>query len=197
MNIAYVRVSTKEQNTGRQLEALKKHDIQKVFEEKVSGKDANRPELQAMLSYAREGDVVYVESFSRLARNMLDLLTIIDRLAKNGVGFVSLKENIDTTTAAGRLQLGVFAAIYQFERECSKERQREGIDLALAEGRAYGRPKTPVDTRQFNRVFRQWKDGELSVVQAAKLLGITRQTFYRRVEEQEGKQKGSRPPRQE
>lgn len=197
MNIAYVRVSTKEQNTGRQLEALKKHDIQKVFEEKVSGKDANRPELQAMLSYAREGDVVYVESFSRLARNMLDLLTIIDHLAKNGVGFVSLKESIDTTTASGRLQLGVFAAIYQFERECSRERQREGIDLALAENRPYGRPKTPMDTRQFNRVFRQWKDGELSVVQAAKLLGITRQTFYRRVEEQQGKQKGSRQPLQE
>lgn len=197
MNIAYVRVSTKEQNTGRQLEALKKYDIQKVFEEKVSGKDTNRPELQSLLSYAREGDVVYVESFSRLARNMLDLLTIIDHLAKNRVGFVSLKENIDTTTPTGRLQLGVFAAIYQFERECSRERQREGIDLALTEGRPYGRPKTPMDDRQFRKVFRQWKAGEISVVQASKLLGITRQTFYRRVKEQEDKQKGSRPPGQE
>jgi len=110
MNIAYVRVSTREQNTGRQLEALKKHDIHRIYEEKVSGKDTNRPELKAMLDYARNGDVVYVESFSRLARNMLDLLTIIDRLTKNAVGFVSLKESVDTTTPVGRLQLGVFAA---------------------------------------------------------------------------------------
>jgi len=124
-----------------------------------------------------------VESFSRLARNMLDLLTIIDRLTKNAVGFISLKENIDTTTPAGRLQLGVFAAIYQFERECNKERQREGIDLALAEGRPYGRPKTPMDRKRFRKIYQQWKCREVTVVQAAKLLDITRQTFYRRVHE--------------
>lgn len=185
MNFAYVRVSTKEQNTGRQLEALKKYNIETIYEEKVSGKDTNRPELQKMLGFVRDGDVVYVESFSRLARNMLDLLTIIDQLTKKNVGFVSLKESIDTTTPAGRLQLGVFAAIYQFERECSKERQREGIDLTLAEGRAYGRPETPIDEKQFRKVYKQYKSGDVTVVQASKLLGVTRQTFYRRIEKYE------------
>ena len=129
MKMAYVRVSTKEQNTGRQLEVLKAHNIERIYEEHISGKDTNRPQLQAMLEYARASDTVVVESFSRLSRNMLDLLTIIDKLTQKDVGFISLKENIDTTTPAGRFQLNVFGAMYQFERECSKERQREGIDF--------------------------------------------------------------------
>lgn len=139
--VAYIRVSSKDQNVGRQHQALSSYKIDRFFEEKISGKDMNRPKLKEMMDWVREGDTVYVESFSRLARDMLDLLKIIDVLSKKKVGFISLKESIDTTTPAGRLQLGVFAAIYQFERECSKERQREGIDLALAEGRSIWSPK--------------------------------------------------------
>lgn len=186
MNIAYVRVSTKEQNTGRQLEALKAHNIEKIYEEKISGKDMNRPQLQTMLEYAREGDTIYVESFSRLARTMLDLLTIIDGLNKKNVGFISLKENIDTTTPAGRLQLNVFGAMYQFERECSKERQQEGIDLALNEGRAYGRPKTIVLNDEFITVYGQWKAGELTATKAINNLNMSRAGFYKLVKEYEG-----------
>lgn len=190
--LAYCRVSTKEQNLGRQLEALKPYNIDLVYEEKVSGKDANRPELKKMLEYVRKGDTVYVESFSRLARNMLDLLNIVNFLKHKDVGFISLKESIDTTTPQGRLQLGVFAAMYQFERECSKERQREGIDLVMQTGktktgRPYGRPKSIMDEREFRKVYKQYKDKDISVVQASKLLGITRQSFYRRVAEQEQK----------
>ncbi|WP_333593664.1 recombinase family protein [Anaerospora hongkongensis] len=184
MNIAYVRVSTKEQNTGRQLEALKACNIGRTYEEKISAKDTNRPQLQKLLEFAREGDTVYVESFSRLARNMLDLLTIIDQLSQKNIGFVSLKEKIDTTTPAGRLQLNVFGAIYQFERECSKERQREGIDLALAEGRAYGRPKIEIGDR-FIAVYKQWKNDEITAVKAMELTGLKKNTFYNRVKEYE------------
>lgn len=185
MNIAYIRVSSKDQNTGRQLEAMKSHNIERIYEEKVSGKDTNRAELKAMLDYAREGDTVYVESFSRLARNMLDLLKIIDELSSKKVGFVSLKENIDTTTPTGRLQLGVFAAIYQFERECSKERQREGIDLALAEGRAYGRPQEYRIDDNFVAIYKQWKAGDITAVKAMELVGMKKVTFYKRVKEYE------------
>ncbi len=185
MNIAYIRVSTKEQNTGRQLEAMKTCNIGRIFEEKISGKNTNRPELQAMLEYAREGDTIYIESFSRLARNMLDLLTIIDRLTRKNIGFVSLKEKIDTTTPAGRLQLNVFGAIYQFERECSRERQREGIELALIEGRAYGRPKTVVLTDQFRLAYRQWRDKEVTATKAIEMLGMSRAGFYKLVKEYE------------
>lgn len=182
--VAYVRVSSKDQNTGRQLEALKQYNMDKIFEEKISGKNTNRPQLLKMLEWVREGDTVYIESFSRLARNMLDLLKIIDELSKKNVGFVSLKENIDTTTPAGRLQLGVFAAIYQFERECAKERQREGIDLALKEGRAYGRPKVQVDDK-FLDAYQAWKSGKITAVEAMKRAGVKKNTWYNRVKELE------------
>jgi len=182
--VAYVRVSTKEQNTGRQLEALKAHSIDRVFEEHISGKDANRPELTKMLDWVREGDTVYIESFSRLARNMLDLLKIIDELTKKGVGFVSLKESIDTTTPAGRLQLGVFAAIYQFERECIKERQREGIALNRVQNKPYGRPKIEINDT-FKQVYKRWKANEITAVEAMNLTNMKKNTWYLRVKEYE------------
>ncbi|HMM21818.1 MAG TPA: recombinase family protein [Selenomonadales bacterium] len=187
MNIGYVRVSSKDQNTGRQLAALKKYNVERIYEEKISGKDINRPQLKEMLDYAREGDTIYIESFSRLARNMLDLLSIIDQLSKKNIGFVSVKENIDTTTPAGRLQLNVFGAIYQFERECSKQRQREGIDLALSEGRPYGRPQEYHIDDKFKAVYKQWKSGTITAVRAMELTGMKKVTFYKRVKEYEGR----------
>lgn len=182
MRIAYIRVSSKDQNVARQLEAMKGHDIERFYEDKLSGKDTNREQLQAMLDFVREGDTIYIESFSRLARNMLDLLTIIDQLAKNGVGFISLKEDIDTTTPTGRLQLNLFGAIYQFERECSRERQREGIDIALAEGRPYGRPKVDVNEK-FMEAYKKWKLKEITAVAAMNMAGYTKSTWYNRVKE--------------
>lgn len=182
--VAYIRVSSKDQNVGRQHRALLSCKIDRFFEEKISGKDMKRPELTGMMDWVREGDTVYVESFSRLARNMLDLLKIIDTLSKKKVGFISLKEAIDTTTPAGCLQLGVFAAIYQFERECSKERQREGIDLALAEGRAYGRPKIGID-QAFTEAYQKWRKKELKAVEAMKIAGMKKNTWYNRVKEYE------------
>lgn len=98
MNIAYVRVSTVEQNPGRQYEDLKKYNIDKWFEEKASGKDTKRPVLNEMLSFARDGDTIYIESFSRLARNTTDLLKIIDDLKKKNVKIISQKENLECVT---------------------------------------------------------------------------------------------------
>ena len=112
--IAYIRVSTKEQNTGRQYELLKERGIipDKTYEEKLSGKNTDRPELRAMLAYIREGDTVYIESISRLARNTRDFLTLVDYLQSKQVDLVSLKENIDTATPTGKFMLSVFAALY-------------------------------------------------------------------------------------
>lgn len=185
MKLGYVRVSTKEQNEARQLEALRQHGIEKFFEEKVSGRDTNRPELKALQEFAREGDFIYIESISRLARNTLDFLNLVEQFTAKGIHLVSLKENIDTSTPQGKFMLSVFAALSQLERDTIKQRQREGIDLALSEGRSYGRPKVDMDMKSFRKVYRQWKDEGLSVVQAAKLLGVSRQVFYRRVEEYE------------
>ena len=136
-NIAYVRVSTVEQNEARQREALGKYNIDKWFIEKASGKTMKRPKLQEMLGFIREDDVVYVEEFSRLGRTAYDLLSIVKRIENTGAKFVSLKENFDTSTPTGRLQLTMMAAIAEFEREMILERQREGIAIAKKEGRSH------------------------------------------------------------
>lgn len=183
MKLGYVRVSTKEQNEARQLEALKPYGIEELYEEKVSGKDTNRPKLKALQQFARKGDTIYIESISRLARNTLDFLHLVEEFTAKGVNLVSLKENIDTSTPQGKFMLSVFAALSQLERDTIKQRQREGIDIALAEGRAYGRPKAEMDMKVFRKVYKQYKEEGLTVVQAAKLLGVTRQVFYRRVAE--------------
>lgn len=133
MKIAYVRVSSADQNEARQVEALKKYDIEKWFVEKVSGKDMNRPELQRLLEFAREGDTVYVKDFSRHARSTKDLLELVERFKEKNIHLVSLKENLDTSTATGKLMLTMIAAINEFERENILERQREGMLLQSRE----------------------------------------------------------------
>ena len=185
-NIGYIRVSTKEQNTGRQYEdfTAKGIALDKVFEEKLSGKNADRPQLQAMLSYLREGDTLYVESFSRFARSARDFLNIVNTLNEKGVSFVSLKENIDTTTSQGKFMLTVFAGLYELERDNILERQREGIDLALKEGRAYGRPKASFSTT-FADNYKLWKAGQLKAVDFMKIENIPKSTFYKLVKRYE------------
>ena len=116
-NIAYVRVSSMDQNEARQKEALQPYNIDKWFIEKASGKDTNRPKLQEMLEYIREDDIVYVEEFSRLGRSTADLLTIVKYIEDTGAKFISLKEKFDTQTPTGRLQMTMMAAISTFERE--------------------------------------------------------------------------------
>ena len=185
-NIAYIRVSTKEQNTGRQHEDFNARGIvlDKVFEEKVSGKNTDRPQLQSMLAYLREGDTLYVESFSRLARSTRDLLNIVNTLTEKGVSFISLKENVDTTTSQGKFMLTVFAGLYELERDNILERQREGIDLALKEGRPYGRPSATLSDT-FSKNYQLWKQGELKAVDFMKRENIPKSTFYKLVKRYE------------
>ena len=185
-NIAYIRVSTKEQNIGRQHEDFTAKGIvlNKVFEEKLSGKNTDRPQLQAMLAYLREGDTLYVESFSRFARSARDFLNIVNTLNEKGVSFVSLKENIDTTTPNGKFMLTVFAGLYELERDNILERQREGIDLALKEGRPYGRPSATLSAT-FSKNYQLWKQGELKAVDFMKRENIPKSTFYKLVKRYE------------
>ena len=114
---------------------MKPYNIDKTYIEKLSGKDMDRPQLKAMIDYAREGDTVYIESFSRLARNTKDLLDIIDQMNAKGIKVISLKEGLDTSTPTGKLMLTMIGAIATFERENMLERQREGIALAKAMGK--------------------------------------------------------------
>ena len=179
MEVAYIRVSTEEQNTARQEEAMKSQGVEKTFIEKISGKSMDRPQLKAMLDYVREGDILVVESYSRLARNTKDLLSIVEELEKKSVAFVSLKENIDTSTPQGKLMLTIFAGLAQFERECTLQRQKEGIAIAKAEGKYKGRKPVAIPDN-WKETIALWKNGEITARVAQKKLGMTPATFYRK-----------------
>ena len=177
MNVAYVRVSTADQNEARQLEALEKYHIEKWFIEKVSGKDTNRPKLQELLAFVREGDCVYIHDFSRLARSTKDLLEIIELLAVKNVALISNKENLDTSTATGKLMITVIGAINEFERQNLLERQREGIEIAKREGKFKGGQVKQIDDAAFNAAYEKYKNRELNKTQFAAALSISRPTL--------------------
>lgn len=183
MKIGYVRVSTIEQNEARQLETMKKFQVEKVFSEKISAKDANRPKLNEMLEFAREGDIIYVHDLSRLARSTKDLLSIIETLNSKGVGLVSNKEDIDTQTPTGRLLLTVIAAINTFERENLLERQREGIELAKKRGVYKGRQPVKID--DFAQYYALYMKRQLNKTQLAHKLNISRPTLNKLIKNYE------------
>ena len=187
MKVGYVRVSTDEQKTIRQEVLMQELDVEKIYMDKATGKNANRRQLQDMLNFVREGDIVIVESYSRMARSTRDLLDIVETLKNKGVEFISKKEAIDTTTPAGRLMLTIFAGLYQFERECMLERQAEGIAEAKKAGKYKGRKPIEVDAVKFKALYPDWKAGKMTAVEMQKSLGITAPTFYRRVKEYEGR----------
>lgn len=143
--IGYIRVSTEHQETARQQEIMGNYKIDRIFSEKISGANAERPQLKAMLDYVREGDTLYVESISRLGRSTKDLLNIIDTLNDKGVTLISHKESIDTNSPTGKFMLTVFAALSQLEREQIRQRQREGIEIAKVQGKYTGRKPIPTD----------------------------------------------------
>lgn len=181
MNYAYIRVSTVEQNEARQLEAMKKYDIpqENYYIEKVSGKDTNRPKLQELLAIVQEGDVIHIHDFSRLSRSVSDLLKIVEELQKKGVHLVSNKENLDTSTPTGKLMLTMIGAINEFERTNMLERQREGVKIARANG-VYDR--FDIDMNRVSEMKKEIEAGTLTVTAAAKELGISRLSMYRRLE---------------
>ena len=185
MKIAYVRVSTVEQNEARQIEALKKYGVEKYFTEKVSAKDTNRPQLQQMLEFAREGDTIYIHDFSRLARSTRDLLDITEKLQEKGIHLVSNKENIDTSTPTGKLMLTMIAAINEFERTNLLERQREGIAIAKRNGVYSGRK--PFTSDKFEGLYSQYISREINKTEFAKLLGTSRPTLDKLIREHESK----------
>lgn len=181
--LAYVRVSTIEQNEARQVEALKKYGIDKWFIEKVSGKDMNRPELQRMLEYAREGDTIYIHDFSRISRSTADLLALVETLTAKGIHLVSNHENLDTSTPTGKLMLTVIAAINEFERTNMLERQREGIAIAKREGKYTGRKRA--ELANIAELYELWVTRQKSKMEIAREYGISRPTLDRLMKEYE------------
>lgn len=183
MKVFYVRCSTAEQNEARQLENAKEVNAEKIFIDKASGKNRNREQLKEMLSFVRENDTVYCSDISRIARNTKDLLDIVEKLNNKKVNFVSLKENIDTTTPQGKFILTIFGALAELERESILQRQKEGIEIAKAEGKYKGRKRIDLDQKSFEKAVDDWKAGGRTATSIFKEFGISSQTFYRRVKE--------------
>ena len=179
MRLAYVRVSTIEQNEERQIEGLKKYNIEKWFTEKASAKDTNRPELQNLLEFAREGDTIYIHDFSRLARSTKDLLDLVDTFNRKKVNLVSNKENLDTSTPTGKLMLTMIAAINEFERANLLERQKEGIAIAKRKGIYKGRKAVSIP--DFKVYYNRYLQREISKSQLAKELQISRPTLDKQI----------------
>lgn len=183
--IGYIRVSTEHQETARQQEIMDSYQVDRIFSEKLSGASTDRPQLKAMLDYVRESDTLYVESISRLGRSAKDLLNIIDTLTDKKVTLISHKEKIDTDTTTGKFMLTVFAALSQLEREQLKQRQREGIEIAKAQGKYTGRKPIPIDWDKFSNLYGEWKSKSITGRDFMRRMGMSVNTFYRRVREYE------------
>ena len=138
-----------------------------------------------MLDYVREGDTLYIESIIRLGRSTKDLLNIIDTLTGKGVTLISHKENIDTDTPTGKFMLTVFAALSQLEREQLKQRQREGIEIAKAQGKYTGRKPLPTDWTRFGQLYMEWRAKNITGRDFMRRMDMSANTFYRRVREYE------------
>lgn len=182
MKIGYARVSTQDQNLDRQLDSLNAAGCDRIFNEKMTGTKSDRPELKMMLMTLRAGDTLVVESFSRLSRSTKDLLALVDQLTEMGVHLVSLKENLDTTTATGKMMLTMLSALSQFERDLIAERTVDGLKAARARGRKGGRPRigTEKDKRQ---ALAMYKSNAMSNRDIAERFGVSTATLSRWIRE--------------
>jgi DNA invertase Pin-like site-specific DNA recombinase len=178
MIIGYARVSTDDQNLDAQIDALTISGSGKIFADKISGAKRERPELDRMIDQLRDGDVVIVTKYDRLARSLKDLLEIVETIKERGAGFRSLAEDIDTTTPAGRLVFHVFASIAQFERERISERTKEGLASARKRGRIGGRPPALTSVQKIE-VQRMRDEEHRAVPEIARLFKVSERTVRR------------------
>tara|TARA_B110000046_G_scaffold186016_1_gene231418 strand:- start:5608 stop:6159 length:552 start_codon:yes stop_codon:yes gene_type:complete len=177
MNIGYARVSTTEQNTTLQRDSLQAVECQRIYEESASGSSKERPELQKCLDHLRAGDTLIVWRLDRLGRSLKDLIEIITDLENKEIGFKSLNESIDTTTAGGKLIFHIFAALSEFERSLIQERTKAGLIAARARGRKGGRPKKLSD-KNIQKAKAMFDDKAIPVTEIAEHFKISRSTLY-------------------
>lgn len=191
MKIGYARVSCREQNLESQIHSLEKAGCapDKIFKEKASGAKDDRPELNKLLSFAREGDIVIITRLDRLGRSLPHLVETINKMAERKIMFQSLSENIDTTSTAGKLVFHIFCALAEFERGLIRERTRTGLAAAIRNGVKVGRPKIikgPGDMSAFMEIARR---NDLSAPKKARLLGISERSYFRIAEKLKNKTK--------
>lgn len=177
----YARVSTDDQNLDLQRDALSRAGCDRLYEEKVSGKSAGRPQLTECLADLREGDTLLVWRLDRLGRSLPDLVRIVGDLEKRGVGFESLSERIETASAAGKLIFHVFAALAEFERNVIRERTHAGLAAARARGRSGGR-KPKIGEKERREIQALYDAKTVPVTDIARRYGVSRTTLYKHLE---------------
>lgn len=178
--VGYIRTSKKDQNPDLQRRELEAAGCEKIYEEQISSREQDRPQLRAALDYCRAGDTLVVWKLDRLARSLRELIELVNELDERGVEFRSLRESLDTTTPGGRLVFHVFGSVAEFERDIIRERTMAGLEAARARGRKGGR-KPAMDSTQVELARRMLKDPETTVLEVARTFGVSEATIYRRV----------------
>lgn len=176
MKFGYARVSTEEQNTDRQLDALRKYGVDEIFEEKASGTKKNRPQLNLLLNKLRTGDTLVVYELKRLGRNTKQLLALTEDFNANGIEFVSLTEQIDTTTPMGRFVFTTWCALAQLDRDIISENTKSGLAAARARGRIGGR--RPLDPKQVEKALKMYHANTFSMNEITEATGISKASIY-------------------
>lgn len=189
MKVGYIRTSKKDQNPELQRRDLKAFGCEKIFEEQISSRKADRPELRAAMEFCREGDEFVVWKLDRFGRSLQELIELVGVLKEQGVEFVSLRESLDTTTPGGKLVFHVFGAVAEFERDLILERTMAGLEAAKARGRHGGRPRA-LDEGKAKLARRLKNEGEHSVEEICSMLGVGRSTLYRYLGERDQEQDG-------
>ena len=186
MIIGYARVSTQEQSLDRQLDALHKYGCARLYMEKLTGMRKDRPELARMLDSLREGDTVVIAELARLGRSTLDLMELMDKFKSMGVTLVSIKEQFDTRTAAGRAMMEISITLASFERDLLRERTMEGIAAARSRGKLGGRPR--VDPAKLKDALIMYDSKKYTIKEIVKRSGISSPTLFRYVRQREAQQ---------
>lgn len=181
MTIGYARVSKEEQVIDRQVDLLVEYGAEEIIQEKMSGVKRDRAGIEELLMKCRSGDQVMVESISRLGRNTLDILQLIQQLGDRGVSFVSLKENMDTTTPTGKAMFQMMGVISELERNLIAERIREGLKASQRRGVRVGRPKK--DPELMNTALKMYDSGDYSIKEITTTLKVSQGTLYRAINE--------------
>lgn len=191
MKIGYVRVSTVDQNEARQIEAMKADGVEKIYMDKKSGKDFNRPEYQKMIASLQKGDILVIHSIDRLGRNYEEIIAEWRKITKEieadivvqDMPLLNTTQNKDLTgTLIADIVLQLLSYVAQRERENIRQRQKEGIAIAKAQGKYKGRSKKEIDKELFNETKRSWQRGEITKVQFAEIMGVSRSTLYKLLE---------------
>lgn len=179
MILGYARVSTLDQKLDRQIDAIKKYGVEKIYNEKMSGTVKHRPELENLKEILRDGDIVVIESLNRLGRSSKDLLELLEFFMEKGVTLISLKESIDMSTPTGKLMISVLAALSQFERDTIVQRTNEGLVSARKRGIVGGRPK--VDSKTIEKALKLYDSKAYTIREICELAKISQGTLYNEI----------------